>query len=82
MSGKLRPIRLLLARVVYWLIWGPAVGMVIPFFLVARFVDWLSWKAFPRIGDFAQPAWSFTHTLALRLGNAVLGYDPSKVPTP
>lgn len=55
MSGKVNPVRLFLARVFFWLFWGPYIVVRAPFMLVALFIDWLSWRALPAIGT----AWDY-----------------------
>jgi hypothetical protein len=74
---KHNPARLFLARAVYWSIWGPAIAVALPFALVGVFIGWLEWKAFPWIARITQPAWGAANRLALRCGNAVLGFKPT-----
>lgn len=73
-----RPVRFVLALVVYRLLWWPALAIALPFALLGAFVDWLSWTAFPVIARTFRPGFGGVHTAALALGNRILGYDPAR----
>lgn len=70
---KLNPARLFVARVFYWAIWGPACLLALPFILLSDFTYWLAVKAFPTVGDWAQPLWGATHAGTLWVGNRIAG---------
>lgn len=75
-----RPARLFAARVFYWVIWGPACLIALPFILLSDFVNWLSWDAFPWVGRRAQPIWDAVHAGTLWLGNRIAGLHHNREP--
>jgi len=74
----INPVRLFVARVVYWSLWGPMVAIASPFALVVFFVEWLNWTAFPWMGKYVQPVWASMHDFALKAGVSVLGKEPDE----
>lgn len=73
MAKKPHPVRLFLARLVYWSIWGPAVAVAIPFHLFGMWTDFCSDRLFPRIANFVQPAWALVHSAARLCADPILG---------
>lgn len=71
-----RPIRFILAVIAFRAIWWPLLAVLMPFAMIGAFVDWLSWTAFPAVARTFQPAGAAVHAGALRIGNAILGYNP------
>ncbi len=76
-----RPIRFIIAVIVFRAIWWPVSALAIPFALIGMFVDWLSWTAFPAIARWTQPPFGLAYSGALKLGNLILGYrTPTATP--
>lgn len=71
MSGKLtkvQHVRLFLGRTVYWMLWGPAVAIVLPFAILAAVAEFLG-----RGGRLVESALQVWNGFSLRCGNAVFG---------
>lgn len=71
-----RPVRYAAGLVVYWLIWGPALAVALPFAAIGALTNYLADRLFPRIAGFVQPAFALVQKAAIRSGNFVLGYHP------
>lgn len=69
-----RPIRFVIAVVVFRAIWWPGVALCIPFAVIGAFVDWLSWTAFPVVARAFRPIGRAAYSTALHVGNSILGY--------
>jgi len=73
-----RPIRFVIAVIAFRAIWWPVLAVFVPFAVIGAFVDWLSWTAFPAVARIFQPIGGAAHSVALRVGNAILGYKPEQ----
>lgn len=75
---KTRPVRFRLGQAVYWAIWGPAFSVAAVFLIPFLGLQWLVENAIPTFVGAVRPAWAAAHDLALKAGNAVIGYKPSE----
>lgn len=73
MLTKAQASRLFIGRAVYWVLWGPAVAIAIPFVALHDVLEFIVYKALPRMGGAIRPAFTAWHSLALWIGNAIFG---------
>lgn len=73
-----RPVRHAIAVTAYRAIWWPVVAVLLPFALIGALVDWLSWTAFPWVAKTFRPVGGAAHSLALWVGNRILGTENPK----